>query len=111
MKAKVARVPRETGEKDLLTFAETVTGRVEFVGVVMRVNGKEIIKKVAEPVTVNRDDMLEIEIQEGLYVKLARERQICFGENSKSYSFDWLPRAERRREERIHKAHRLITLE
>lgn len=82
---------------------------IEFVGVVVRDNGREVIHKVREPVPVYKNDRLEIEVIGGLYVMLARDPVTCFG--LKQPNLTPQNRADRRREEKMQKALRLITLE
>jgi hypothetical protein len=78
---------------------------VEFVGVVMRENGKEYVRKVSFPVLIDKNDVLEIELAGGIYIKMSRVKETVF---KGDYTGN---RAERRREDRQVRALRLITLE
>jgi hypothetical protein len=95
------------------------TPKIAFVGVIMVEDGKEVERRVREPVPVEAQDLLEITVKDGLYVKLAREPGLAFGDKPKfmkqmdnNGNTIKQPRAERRREEKeMQRTLRLITLE
>lgn len=73
--------------------------------------GVEKMRRVSVPIMVSRDDVLEIEVEGGLFLRMARKRDLAFG--AEPTAMKVAPnRAERRRQERmLTKAVRLITLE